>query len=753
MISIIIPTYQHADDIAACIKSVFGQTYKDFEVIVVDDGSTDNTAEALKPYLDRITLITQLNSGGNAARNRGFAASKGEFVLFCDADLILNPCYLEKALQALRDNPEASYAYPAFRFGWKTFRFWDFDAATLKRLNYIPTSSLIRREHFPGFDEKIRKFQDWDLWLTMLEAGHTGVYIPEIMFQAIPHKGGISNWIPRFFHHVPWKKFGWKVMSIEKYRDAEKIIREKHGLSNEASEGEKEWRFFLKACAALIGFEVLSYIGFFTEIRGVTLGAPLMVLGLVAVAVLAWKRISIAMLVVLADLFIGSQGGAMFAIDLGGLSLSWRMGLFMAVGTVFAARTALALIKRDASASASPNRVSALAWWSALKTKKILWSYLALIAVVIAATVRGIMLGYGFGQVFFDMNGYLYLLFLPPLVQAFCEDGQMWRKARALLIAGMVTVSLKALLVLYVFSHRLGEVMLPMYKWVRDTRVGEITRMGETDFYRVFFQSQLFPAVFVLGVLLWLAMVATRRESGLRRAFVLLSLLMSTIILGLSRSFWVGIFCALIVGVVMFVWKRATFREWRRVVGFGLGTALLGAVIVAGAYALPIPARTGEFSLTMLLSDRATSFSGEAAANSRWALLPELGKVGLEHPVLGSGFGRAVTYVTSDPRILSFIPSGVYSTVAFEWGYHDLWIKMGVLGIIIYAWFIFAVLRSHAQALRTSKNVESMTAILAVAVLLGTHVFSPYLNHPLGIGLLLLIGVWGMKKPITAEQA
>lgn len=735
MISIIIPTYQHADDIAACIKSVFGQTYKDFEVIVVDDGSTDNTAEALKPYLDRITLITQPNSGGNAARNRGFKASKGEFVLFCDADLILNPHYLEKALKALHDHPEASYAYPAFRFGWKTFRFWDFDADTLKRLNYIPTSSLIRREHFPGFDEKIRKFQDWDLWLTMLEAGHTGVYIPEIMFQAIPHKGGISNWIPRFFHHVPWKKFGWKVMSIEKYRDAERIIREKHGLSNDATAGEKEWSFFLKACVALIGFEVLSFIGFFTEIRGIALGAPLMALGLIVTAVLAWKRLSIAMLAVLADLFTGSQGGAMFAINLGGLSLSWRMGLFMVVGTVFAAQTALALVRRDSNA---------LAWWSALKSKKILWPYLALIVVVVAATIRGIMLGYGFGQVFFDMNGYLYLLFLPPLVQAFMEDGNMWRKTRALLVAGMVTTSLKALLVLYAFSHRFGEFMVLLYKWIRDTRVGEITRIQDSDFYRVFFQSQLFPAVFVLGVLLWLAMVATRRESGLRRAFALLTLLMSTIILGLSRSFWVGIAFALIVGVVMFVWKRATFREWRRVIGFGLGTAVLGAVIVAGTYALPIPARTGDFSLTTFLSDRATSFSGEAAANSRWALLPEVNKAILEHPVLGSGFGRAVTYITSDPRILSFIPSGVYSTVAFEWGYHDLWIKMGILGLIIYAWFIFAALRPHMQALRKSKNVESMTAILAVAVLLGTHVFSPYLNHPLGIGLLLLIAAWGI---------
>ncbi len=229
-ISIVIPTYQHAGEIAACLHSIFAQTFKDYEIIVVNDGSTDNTLEVLKPFLDRITLINQENRGGNAARNRGFDASRADFVLFCDADIVMRPDMLEKMLAALQAHPEASYAYSSFRFGWKAFRLWPFDAAKLRRNNYIHTTSLLRRADFPRFDEKIRRLQDWDLWLTMLEQGHVGVWIPEYLFQAIPHVGGISTWVPGVFYRIPWRKFGIHIKTVEKFLEAEKIMRAKHKL-------------------------------------------------------------------------------------------------------------------------------------------------------------------------------------------------------------------------------------------------------------------------------------------------------------------------------------------------------------------------------------------------------------------------------------------------------------------------------------------------------------------------------------------
>ncbi|MEA3249398.1 MAG: glycosyltransferase family A protein [Patescibacteria group bacterium] len=229
-ISIVIPAYQHARELPACLRSILEQTYTDYEIILVNDGSTDGTEKALEPFMDRITYISQENKGGNAARNRGFMQAAGRYLLFCDADIVMRPDCLSKMLRALETTPDASYAYCSFRYGWKKFRLWPFDADRLRQLNYIHTTSLIRREHYPGFDESIRKLQDWDLWLTMLAENHVGIWISEYLFTAIPHKGGISTWVPGIFYRIPWRKLGIRMRSVEKFQEAEVIIRKKHGL-------------------------------------------------------------------------------------------------------------------------------------------------------------------------------------------------------------------------------------------------------------------------------------------------------------------------------------------------------------------------------------------------------------------------------------------------------------------------------------------------------------------------------------------
>ncbi|OIO51541.1 hypothetical protein COY93_00515 [Candidatus Uhrbacteria bacterium CG_4_10_14_0_8_um_filter_58_22] len=230
-ISIVIPAYQHARELPACLDSVFGQAYRDFEVIVVDDGSTDGTEETLRPFLSRLTYIRQENRGANAARNRGYREACGRLVLFCDADIVMKPDCLEKMVRALELRSDAAYAYCSFMYGWKKFRLWPFDPARLRRMNYIHTTSLIRREHFPGFDESIRKLQDWDLWLTMLERGQSGTWIPEYLFVAIPHLGGISTWVPGIFYRIPWIRLGLRMRAVERFREAEAIIKEKHHLN------------------------------------------------------------------------------------------------------------------------------------------------------------------------------------------------------------------------------------------------------------------------------------------------------------------------------------------------------------------------------------------------------------------------------------------------------------------------------------------------------------------------------------------
>jgi len=230
-ISVIIPAYQHAKELPKCLESLFAQTLKPFEIIVVNDGSTDNTAEVLARYKDRIKIINQENNGANAARNRGFDESSGDFVIFCDADIIFEQDALEKMHKTLADNPDASYAYSSFKFGFKIFKLWPFDGDKLKQMPYIHTSSLIRREHFPRFDEKIKRLQDWDLWLTILEQGHPGVWIPEVLFYVEPRKAGMSEWIPSFLYKIPWPILGFTPKAIQKYKTAETVIREKHNLA------------------------------------------------------------------------------------------------------------------------------------------------------------------------------------------------------------------------------------------------------------------------------------------------------------------------------------------------------------------------------------------------------------------------------------------------------------------------------------------------------------------------------------------
>ncbi|HBR80743.1 MAG: hypothetical protein UX09_C0014G0021 [Candidatus Uhrbacteria bacterium GW2011_GWE2_45_35] len=231
-VSIIIPSYQHAATIARCLDSVLKQTRQADEIIVVNDGSTDNTLEILKPYMDKIVLVSQDNLGGQKARNNGFFASAGEFVVFCDADVVMRPDMLEKLLAVLDEHPEASYAYSGFKFGWKSFSSFPFDVGRIKKLNFVHTTALIRRVDFPGFDSEIKRFQDWDLWLTMMNEGHIGFFVDEELFQVIEVSGrrGISKWRPKIFYRIPWKYFGWMPKSVKKYEEAKEVINKKHNL-------------------------------------------------------------------------------------------------------------------------------------------------------------------------------------------------------------------------------------------------------------------------------------------------------------------------------------------------------------------------------------------------------------------------------------------------------------------------------------------------------------------------------------------
>src|SRR3989338_8998805 len=111
-------------------------------------------------------------------------------------------------LHILEAHPKSAYVYSSFKFGWKAFDNLPFNPERLRQMPFIHTTSLIRRECFPGFDETMTRFQDWDIWLTMLEAGHTGY------------------WLPSFMYRLPWK-----LPAVRRYEEAVARIKEKHHLT------------------------------------------------------------------------------------------------------------------------------------------------------------------------------------------------------------------------------------------------------------------------------------------------------------------------------------------------------------------------------------------------------------------------------------------------------------------------------------------------------------------------------------------
>jgi len=235
LISIIIPVFNHAHTLEGCLRTVVWLSHnQSIELIIINDGSTDNFHETLRKILEKYPdikalnpiVIDQPNLGAPVARNRGFKRAHGEYIIFLDADTICTPHMIDDLKIALEGNPQASYVYSQFRFGWKKMMSHEFDPELLKRINYIDVTSLIRAKDFTPFDESLKRFQDWDLWLTMLEQNKIGVFVPKVLFKKVVRgRKNISSWLPRFMYHLPWKS-----QKVREYEAAKEIIIKKHDL-------------------------------------------------------------------------------------------------------------------------------------------------------------------------------------------------------------------------------------------------------------------------------------------------------------------------------------------------------------------------------------------------------------------------------------------------------------------------------------------------------------------------------------------
>ena len=108
-VSVVVPLYNKRDQIASTIKSVLQQSFQDFEIIVVDDGSSDGSDEMIADFLDKIRYVRQSNAGPSAARNKGIEMAKGEYVAFLDADDEWKPGKLQHQMDFLLANPQVQW--------------------------------------------------------------------------------------------------------------------------------------------------------------------------------------------------------------------------------------------------------------------------------------------------------------------------------------------------------------------------------------------------------------------------------------------------------------------------------------------------------------------------------------------------------------------------------------------------------------------------------------------------------------------
>ncbi len=227
-ISVIIPIYGRVELLGPCLKALCHQTLLPTEIIVVDDGNNEPTAEAIKNICTAYSakyLRASPQGGASAARNRGMRTAEGDALFFCDADVVLLPHALEWLSSALENNSAALFAYGDYALGKRIMRGQKFNPTVLRDHNYISTMSLVRRSAGVFFDEKLKRFQDWDMWLTIAAGGGTGVYVPELLFHAQPN-GTMSRWLPSGC--VKNAKWFWWLPAVRAYISARKILFEKH---------------------------------------------------------------------------------------------------------------------------------------------------------------------------------------------------------------------------------------------------------------------------------------------------------------------------------------------------------------------------------------------------------------------------------------------------------------------------------------------------------------------------------------------
>lgn len=210
LVSIVIPTYNYGRFLGEAIQSAVAQTYANVEIIVMDDGSTDNTPEVAAAFGNRIKYIRSVNRGVYATRQASLEHVRGEYFLNLDADNRLHPECVAKTLHVIpgSSDPCCAFVYTQHRhFGDNEgiTRFPSYDLALLKRKNYIDMGSLIRTDIVRrfGFDPAFNEgYGDYDFFLTLAENNFYGILLDEPLLDYRIHGASITSSVNKAYRQV-----------------------------------------------------------------------------------------------------------------------------------------------------------------------------------------------------------------------------------------------------------------------------------------------------------------------------------------------------------------------------------------------------------------------------------------------------------------------------------------------------------------------------------------------------------------------
>ncbi|MEO5928261.1 MAG: glycosyltransferase [Patescibacteria group bacterium] len=754
-----------------CLRSLPAACQElEWDIVIVDNNSKDGSVDRARKVADaigitpRVTVIANPDNRGFArACNQGIAGHDARYVLLLNPDAECPPSSLSELVRSADARPDAGIVGPKLIYpngnyqesvrcfptvwsqlcillrlhliaGWlpalRRYFCADLDATKEQNVDQVMGACfLIRREmieQIGGLDERyFIWFEEVDYCKMAIERGWKVVYAPAA---TVIHHGGqsfgqlFSVKKQRMFNESLGKYFqkwmpGWRSVLIRLAMPFSMAIAQAIDALRTGAQG---WLLWL---VALIALDTLSLATvFFPSARSI----GTVVLGIL-MAVLASRKPSLGLAALLLELMVGSKGALLkitegSAVD-GGTSLrivllaafigGW---LFNAIQYWFGKRAQILKTLREAIRGR--------------------WAWVALVLVVLWGVIRGLQLHNP--QFADDANAWGFLVLLVPVIDLARRDGdRLIRYGKAAAMAALVWLPIKTVLLIYVFSHGIPSLSQPLYLWVRRTGVGEVT-LVTGNLFRIFIQSQIY-AVFAWLAFCSLAMVKARREIprvwwaiGIGSAISLL--------VCLSRSFWIG----LAAGGLFLVAISA--RMLLKAFGMWLGRVLiamsLALAIILITVAFPLP-RVDVGSLKDLFGSRGSTT--DAAAESRWNLLPVLISKIKTQPILGSGFGATVTYKSKDPRILAKNPEGLYTTPAFEWGWLEHWVKFGIIGIPVMLWLLLSI-AWRVWKLNEERwvRVAIVSSIVALAVV---HIFTPYLNHPLGFTVLLVLEAFIAHRP------